>query len=724
LRYIFEVLGTYAWEENDSEQALYYFNLAGEIQYQTEEGSDEADSYQKLATKSQEEGDDFEALEYYQKALEFRVGVLGESNPSTIGCYNYIARTLIKLDDYDDALSACQTAISLYCPDFSSENVYSNPTDVSKASSYQHLLDVLILKFKVLSGNPDNDEAVSSANEVVDLCLFLIDQLRTGRKPENTKIFWTENVLPFYEDVLSFYYNLNIETPDLVNRVFVLMEKSKAFILTQANQKLSAERIANIPEETLNKERDIRNDISALERFIYMEEKHCEEADVNKLDIWQDELNRLETELYSVISKLEKNYPRYHELKYDISICQLSEVQGYLVNGEVMLEYFYGDSSVYFISISNDSYALHRIRIDDEFNNSVKGFRSFLTQPGISLSEPQAAYESYVENALFLFNALIPLKDLPPRLIVVPDGELHYLCFDAMLTQSPESSSRDYSLLDYLIKSSSTIFQSSATQWCRGMTSATGTKGAYCAFAPDYNSLKSTSRQAEELEYWESVTGLQHNRQEVEAGQMVFGGDVYVGDQALESFFRQQVPNSSVLHLAMHTFIDDDNPMYSGFMFQEPEDSINDGILLTSEIYNLNLNSNLAVLSSCNTGIGNLRRGEGILSLSRAFGYAGCPTIVMSLWECDDVSTSSIVSQFFRGLSQDMNVAAALRSAKMDYLQQADPATAHPFYWSGLSIIGSDNVISVGSEMNYLLLISIVLMILVVAVLIRRLKFR
>ena len=138
----------------------------------------------------------------------------------------------------------------------------------------------------------------------------------------------------------------------------------------------------------------------------------------------------------------------------------------------------------------------------------------------------------------------------------------------------------------------------------------------------------------------------------------------------------------------MHTLLDDDTPMQSQFVFAVENDSINDGALTAAELYAMKLPAQFVVLSACEAGYGEVRKGEGIMSLSRAFLYAGCPSQVVTLWKAPDVQSQDLMVRFFSYLKDDQPKNVALQQAKLDYLQQADEITAHPFYWAGFIPMG------------------------------------
>jgi CHAT domain-containing protein len=102
----------------------------------------------------------------------------------------------------------------------------------------------------------------------------------------------------------------------------------------------------------------------------------------------------------------------------------------------------------------------------------------------------------------------------------------------------------------------------------------------------------------------------------------------------------------------------------------------------------LKLKAKLVVLSACETGIGKNYKGEGVFSVARAFSYAGCPSVVISLWKVNDQSTSDIMGNFYKFLSQGEGIGYSLYEAKLEFLKNADEYSAHPAYWSSFVAFG------------------------------------
>jgi CHAT domain-containing protein len=168
-------------------------------------------------------------------------------------------------------------------------------------------------------------------------------------------------------------------------------------------------------------------------------------------------------------------------------------------------------------------------------------------------------------------------------------------------------------------------------------------------------------------------------------------GKKLIGDEATKTAFLQLSGKFPVMHLATHA-VANNNAEELSFIAFAPTNDKNNYLLYTQEIYGLPLEkTGLVILSACETNEGRLVKGEGILSLSRAFAYAGCPNIITSLWKADDVSTAYITQRIHHYLQQDFGVAKALQQAKIDYLndKNINPRFKQPYYWSHLVFIGN-----------------------------------
>ncbi len=168
-------------------------------------------------------------------------------------------------------------------------------------------------------------------------------------------------------------------------------------------------------------------------------------------------------------------------------------------------------------------------------------------------------------------------------------------------------------------------------------------------------------------------------------------GKTFVGNEATKANFKRFSGDYKILHLAMHTLLENQNPLFSKLIFSEtPNDSISP-YLTISELYNLQTNADLAVLSACNTGYGKVLPGEGVLSLSQAFTASGCPATLMSLWKVPDVETAELMLDFYKNLSDGNSKSEALAKSKRNYLANLEnDRLAHPYFWAGFVVSGND----------------------------------
>jgi CHAT domain-containing protein len=163
--------------------------------------------------------------------------------------------------------------------------------------------------------------------------------------------------------------------------------------------------------------------------------------------------------------------------------------------------------------------------------------------------------------------------------------------------------------------------------------------------------------------------------------------------------FINNASGSDIIHLGVHGIGDQEFADNSRLIFRR--DSLNDAELYAYEIYNLKLDAGLVVLSACESGIGRDQAGEGMFSIARAFTYAGCPSIVMSLWQVRDVFTSQLMISFYENLNQQIPVSNSLRNAKLKFLQESDSYASHPANWAAFVVNGQDLSFENGSAVRY-----------------------
>lgn len=381
-------------------------------------------------------------------------------------------------------------------------------------------------------------------------------------------------------------------------------------------------------------------------------------------------------------------------MKYNFSGIQRSAIGDLLPEQTGLIEYLVGDSSLYIYYHFPSGDGVLEQALDGELAQKVVDFRESIFGYFLGADRSEEVYQSsaaqFTQLATAMYQYLLgPLEkhSLPAKLIIIPDGVLGYLPFDALLTAAPNQPTR-FRSHPYLLKSHQISYCYSANLLQEMLAKRNRrTPKQFLAFAPSFSG--GTDGQSGLLSRAE-LKPLLHNQQEVKAITKMIGGELFLGSRATEKQFRAIGDQYRILHFATHGKANDEAADYSYLAFAEIPDSTENEFLFVHDLYNMELNADLAVLSACETGTGKLYRGEGIMSLARGFSYAGIPSIVTTLWSVNDAKTSELMQGFYAELKTDTDKTMALQQAKLQMIQNSsDDLQAHPFYWSGAILIGN-----------------------------------
>lgn len=365
----------------------------------------------------------------------------------------------------------------------------------------------------------------------------------------------------------------------------------------------------------------------------------------------------------------------------------VKNIQERLLNEQTaFLEYFVGDNNVFLISITNDQQSVYQIPTDS-LQHLITQIRKLL-HPTRSAS---ADYKQFSEVTHALYNQFLKpaIRELSPEintLIIAPDGPFHYIPMELVLTAPIQAKSWNKNT-PYLLKDYDITYGYSASVLLEQSTLNTSSKSAsVIAFAPSFN------------QDFEAL----NNQQEVSQIQQSIPTQTYIGEAANRAAYFSSIDKNAILHLATHAIVNEDNED-STFIALSSGDH-----LYMKEIYGQPSNASMVVLSACKTGLGTLKRGEGVMSLARAFSTSGIPSTTMSMWSVNDKATSNIMEAYYQELSQGRRKSEALRRAKLTYLNQVEEKRFfHPYYWGAFVHYGSSNPLRVGrGPLSYLLLLA------------------
>ena len=217
------------------------------------------------------------------------------------------------------------------------------------------------------------------------------------------------------------------------------------------------------------------------------------------------------------------------------------------------------------------------------------------------------------------------------------------------------------------------------------------------AFAPEFQ-----GKVLAENENTRDLGKLAYNTDEVNKIALFFESEIYQQESATLENFMTQAPKFKMIHLATHASANDEFPDYSYLAFSKMDKGSD--VLHIKDLYNLSLQADLVTLSACQTGIGELQKGEGMLSLSKGFFYAGAKALSNTLWKINDRSSAKLMGYFYDGLQSGLQKNEALRLAKIQYLKSTeDPLLRHPYYWSAFVISGDINAVKTTNYTWYIL---------------------
>ncbi|MGM0551258.1 MAG: CHAT domain-containing protein [Bacteroidota bacterium] len=636
------------------------------------------------------------SLQKLKEALKITINVYGEKHTLSSKILANIGILYQLKGNPRTSLQYYQKALFALSPEPFNRNYKQNP-DEEKIKSKKQLLKVLKDKsnsLQALGLATDSLPYLETALEIHHLRTNIIKNLRTGYLDQQSKLFLLASEKSTFDEAIYLSHLLYEKTrdPHYLNAAFYFSEASKAAILYENLQTNRAMDFAGIPEHLMQREHMLKKDTWMYQELIYEETKRDNPGE-QKLAYWNTRLFETKQHYEALIDTFETFYPDYYKLKYDQSILALGEVQQRLSPHEVILEYHVQDSILFSFLIQKEHAHMEKTPIDSGFSARIHLIDSLLKKNNFS-THVEADFAQMTSSLHSLYTTLIKPHHATFKaedvLVIIPDGELAYLPFEVLLTEPADVESLHYKKLAYLLKDYPIQYSYSANLHLENSTFPQRADKKLAAFAPTYKAEQKfpDPQVSTRQQYREQLFPILGIIEEASAVSRLMKGETYLKSKATEKAFKQHAKEYDILHLAMHTLIDDQNPLYSKMAFTQLPDSLEDGFLNTFEIFNMNLSSRMAVLSSCNTGRGKLLHGEGVMSLARGFMYAGCPSIVMTLWAVEDKSGVSLMTYFYENLKSGMSKPQALQQAKLTFLNNADKLHAHPYFWSGYVSIG------------------------------------
>ncbi|MEL6842178.1 MAG: CHAT domain-containing protein, partial [Bacteroidota bacterium] len=447
---------------------------------------------------------------------------------------------------------------------------------------------------------------------------------------------------------------------DKWNEVFAMTEQSKAFLL---RKRIGAERqeyAFGLPDSLREREFDLQGEIVQVR------------AQLGEMDAASSDQNRqlasrmlvLRSRQKSHLDHLQSQYPDYYAMRYASTTIAPGVIQQRLLPEQRMVAYHLGKEQLQIFVLGTGQALLHSEPIDSLFHQRLNQLPQLMQVYVDDMQKSDSIMQDWMR---YFYDKCIrpigPSLQGASRLTIIPDGRLSTLPFAALVDREAEED------CPYLICEHALVLDYSATVHYRSAERQDAGAMSLLGFFPDF-----TQRGFITLpDFSESITPL-------------VGGRYVKGfDATKEAFYDQSLAFGGILHFSTHGMMMAD--------FAQSHLAMSDTNLYAHEIFNTPLQAAMAVLPVCDGGQGTIVPGEGVMSLARAFGYAGCPTLITSLWKSNARSTlGEIIPSFYAALRQ-YDKAEALRQAQLQYLQQAKSVDRYPVFWAGLVCIGDAEAI-------------------------------
>lgn len=687
--YMNTVASTYT-KKKSYDSAFIYLSKSLNI-YKKMEGNDDNVSliYQNTGINHTDLGQFDSAYSYLSKAIEIRKQIFGEKHFKTSSSFRFMGKLFEKMGELDQALNYYQQAIVAGSgKKFNNYHPDTNP-DHESLTYDGSLLEALWKKGAVLKKIYLKEKNRRKSELSLETLLIAIENMDGNQELyqlEGSTLLMTRDYYGVFEDALDVSYILYELTNNkkYLETAFFAMEKSKARLLFDSFSKLQKNQMVGIPDSLVAVEHSIKSRLASLTRDLENEQKK-DSVNNTKIKELEEKIFQRTVRLEIFFESMEATYPSYaNAVKSEL--LDLTTVQNSVTKeGSILVDYFWGDSALFSLVIQEGEVRFIRQPIDP-VKLLVSKYQAHLLE-GPQFTDRSARFKEFSENAFALYQLLFKEVGQPKEksLIIAPDGLLRFIPFEALVVKEPEKGITDYDKLRYVVHYYPTSYVYSANLWAMEPKSEPR-KLRVLGFSHSGLDNEMPTKQTNEL----PGTAL-----EIEVLKNQMKGLCFSGLEATKQHFIDHAQDYDIIHLAIHGISDSISHLNNRLLFRNPADEHSSEPLYEYELYNFRLNSKLAVLSACESGIGKNFQGEGVYSMSRAFSYAGCPTTVMSLWRISDKTTPKILEQFYHQISRGKDIDYALRTAKLNYLKENPGSLAHPSYWAAMVVHGAtDRLIS------------------------------
>lgn len=676
----------------DSEQTSSYY-LKSIDQWISEYDSDYyelANIYLHFGQFLTDRGQNEQGLEYLAKALYNYKQNYGTRHPLTAACYESLASYSLDQDDIHKALDYLQLALHSISEDIDRNDPLSNP-DINASQHTLTLLKILATKAIALEGaseelatNSDQSKYLQAAIESNQLSVDVLHQIRNSYLSAESRIYLNAQQRTLFTTGIR----LNLEMNRLTGKktytedAFLMAAKGKSQELMFEMNEKEWLYLESLPDTLALVATELKQEINHLTNLIQIASMELQ-PDSARLHGLQDQLLYTRDTFNKQMEQLHRDFPGVGHFESANTDFSIKQIRRNLKRKETLLEYFItgadseGLEQLYIFVVTKSECHVYQAPLDDAFTRKLE-----------TVTYNLHAFNPYTENRERFDSLTLALHEIyqdivqpvepyfkGTKLIVVPDEELSYIPFDALISHLEMDSITNYAGISYLLHDYSISYMYNSqlisqkypaawhfprvTAWLPGNTSST---------EHSFGTLKGAV---------EEVQGIL----EIAKGISV---QKSLEKQELSTLLEEK----SILHLAMHSLATENTGKSPYFILDSVMDSLLANRMHDYEINALNLSTPMVVLSSCETAGGQLQRGEGIMSLSRSFLQAGASSVVHSLWPVEDAKSRELMLGFYKEIKKGRSKRWALTQVKKQYLKEQPPFYTHPYYWAAFQITG------------------------------------
>ncbi len=712
--YCYMYMGRVCLMEQQHEQSLDYFQKALLVRQTLY-----ASPHYEIAIIDDYIGRTYLAQQQHEKALQFFQQALHNLIP------NYANKDVYDIPPTDKNLSFLR--------------LYKILESKARVFEQLHQQDKTQLK-NLLAAYANNDKLVALVNQTLQGYKTDASKLSWGEG----MMFIYEDVIRLALE-LNQHPQISKTTSIPLTDIFTYIENSKAALLRSNLNETQAKITANIPADLLAQEKDLKIELNHLDKSIVNLEAigtKKEDAELLKLQSNYFDAKQAYDQL---IQQFEDKYRAYYNIKYNATTVSITQLQSCLQANTTLIEYFVGDKNIFIFKINSNNFEMKSLKKPRDFEEMLLAFDEFINKQnkGYYCELGQELYEVLI--APLALNLEEGNTSKQQELIIIPDGMLARLPFEALLYKSV-SKKQEYKDLPYLLNHFSIRYHYSATLWyeskmvSRQQVGGKNIAPSFAGFAPVvYDGLVGEEKESERGSVspysgkrsvgltirGERYAALPFTEKEIESIKKLFEdkglfATSFTRENANVKQFTQLLEKETFqfIHIAAHGVYNANQPDYSGILFspsaedeaEEKEDLITiqenetannktkraneenrskqyeENILHISDTYHFNLRAtDLVVLSCCESGIGKLAKGEGMIAMNRGFLYAGAKNVIYTLFKVYDEASCELSTQLFTAILAGEPYASALRKAKLQLIRAQNLA---PVYWAGYVLIG------------------------------------